>query len=362
MNKLKPYPEYKNSKISWIGKIPAHWVEMRAKYLFKEVDERSVTGDEEMLSVSHKTGVTPRSQKKVTMFKAESNVNSKVCHKGDLVVNTMWAWMSAMGISNQTGTVSPSYGVYRPIHITNYDQCYLDHLVRIDNYRTEYICRSTGIHSSRLRLYPDKFLSMPVLCPPYEEQVKISRYIAVQNYLITKYIRCKRSLVDLFSERIDTVTREAIAMKDTRKLRLEVIADLIERPIDRCRDNIYTPIGLFNRGRGIFHKEPTIGAELGESSFFWVDEGDLIFSGQFAWEGAVALAGKMDKGCIASHRFPIFRGNFDYAESAYLLAFFRTKIGHLLLDCHSRGAAGRNRPLNVRSLMKEIIPVPPKDI
>lgn len=32
---------------------------MRAKQHFREVDDRSIPGGEEMLSVSHKTGVTP---------------------------------------------------------------------------------------------------------------------------------------------------------------------------------------------------------------------------------------------------------------------------------------------------------------
>ncbi len=46
-------------------------------------------------------------------------------------------------------------------------------------------------------------------------------------------------------------------------------------------------------------------------------------------------------------------------ESGFLLAFFLTDWGQLLLDHHSRGAAGRNRPLNPRTLLKEKIPLPP---
>jgi type I restriction enzyme S subunit len=76
----------------------------------------------------------------------------------------------------------------------------------------------------------------------------------------------------------------------------------------------------------------------------------------------VALAGHGDAGCIASHRYPIFRGQPGVAEPAYLLAFLKTDIGKLLLDQHSRGAAGRNRPLNVRTLMKEKVPTPPLPI
>ena len=208
--KLAPYPDYKDAGVSWVGSIPAHWPEKRAKYYFKEVDERSQTGDEEMLSVSHITGVTPRSQKNVTMFKAESNVGQKRCQPGDLVINTMWAWMSALGVSNHDGIVSPAYGVYRPRSNQDYDYYYLDSLLRIEGYRSEYICRSTGIRSSRLRLYPDKFLSMPVVCPPQEEQQAIARFLKAQDRLFRKFIRNKRRFIELLKEQKQNVINQAV--------------------------------------------------------------------------------------------------------------------------------------------------------
>lgn len=42
-----------------------------------------------------------------------------------------------------------------------------------------------------------------------------------------------------------------------------------------------------------------------------------------------------------------------------MYSFFTTKDGDLLLNLNSRGAAGRNRPLNPRTLIKEKIPIPP---
>ncbi|GAB0148827.1 restriction endonuclease subunit S [Marichromatium sp. PS1] len=219
--KLAPYPDYKDAGVSWVGSIPAHWPEKRAKYYFKEVDERSQTGDEEMLSVSHITGVTPRSQKNVTMFKAESNVGQKRCQPGDLVINTMWAWMSALGVSNHDGIVSPAYGVYRPRSSHAYDNYFLDHLLRIEGYRSEYICRSTGIRSSRLRLYPDKFLSMPVVCPPQEEQQTIARFLKAQDRLFRKFIRNKRRLIELLKEQKQNVINQAVTRGLDPKVKLK---------------------------------------------------------------------------------------------------------------------------------------------
>lgn len=360
--KLVPYSKYKDAGISWLGSIPAHWHEKRAKYYFKEIDERSRTGDEQMLSVSHITGVTPRSQKNVNMFKAESNVGQKVCQSGDLVINTMWAWMAALGVSRYDGIVSPSYGVYRQKKCQNYDPYYLDRLLRIEGYRTEYICRSTGIRSSRLRLYPDKFLSMRIVCPPLDEQRAISKFLKSQDALASKFIRNKKKQIELLRERRHVLTYEAIKSKETKWLRFGVVADQIGRPVIREDGFFYTPIGMFNRGRGIFHKEATQGKDLGDSTFFWVKQGDLIFSGQFAWEGAVAIAQPKDEGCIASHRYPIFKNKPELVATGYLYSFFTTKGGDLLLNLHSRGAAGRNRPLNPRTLVKEKIPIPPMNL
>src|SRR4051794_40985825 len=134
---LISYPKYKLSRLDWLGSIPSHWSERRAKFLFREVDERFETGQEELLSVSHVTGVTPRSQKNVTMFLAESNVGHKLCQPGDLVINTMWAWMAAMGVAKHAGLVSPSYGVYRPSNDNKLLPEYTDHLLRSQSYASE---------------------------------------------------------------------------------------------------------------------------------------------------------------------------------------------------------------------------------
>ncbi len=110
---LNPDAPMKDSGIEWLGEIPTRWTAFRSKVLFREVDDRSTSGDEELLSVSHITGVTPRSEKNVNMFMAESLEGYKKCRPGDLVINTMWAWMGALGISFHAGIVSPSYNVYR---------------------------------------------------------------------------------------------------------------------------------------------------------------------------------------------------------------------------------------------------------
>ena len=211
----QPYPAYKPSGVEWLGEVPKHWEVCPAKGHFQETDERSETGSEELLSVSHITGVTPRSEKNITMFKASSNVGHKLCRPGDLVINTMWAWMAALGVASRAGIVSPSYAVYRPHRSSRLLGEFADLLLRTAPYKSEYICRSAGIRSSRLRLYPEEFLRIKLLCPPPEEQ---------------------RSIVEVVSKKA-TDTRRAIdlaygELSLLREYRTRLITDVVTGKLD----------------------------------------------------------------------------------------------------------------------------------
>jgi type I restriction enzyme S subunit len=155
-----------------IPTVPAEWKVLRNKVFMREVNAPSFDGMEEMLSVSHLTGVTPRSEKTVNMFEAESTAGYKMVQPGDLVINTMWAWMGAAGVARVPGIVSPAYGVYR-IDPTIMTPDYFDIVVRTSAYITEMTRYSRGVTSSRLRLYPDEFLSLSSPVPPREEQRRI---------------------------------------------------------------------------------------------------------------------------------------------------------------------------------------------
>ena len=161
-----------SSGVEWIGDIPSDWRVERAKFFLREIDERSGGGDEELLTVSHLTGVTPRAEKSVGMFIAESADNNKCCDPDDLVVNTMWAWMGAMGVAPMRGMVSPSYAVYRQFRPT-FIAKYLDLLCRSRPFVAEVNRHSKGVWSSRLRLYPEALLNFRLPIPPLGEQQRI---------------------------------------------------------------------------------------------------------------------------------------------------------------------------------------------
>ncbi|WP_417535118.1 restriction endonuclease subunit S [Methylophaga sp.] len=203
----------KDSGDEWIGYIPEHWTVKKAKYLFDEADERSVTGEEELLSVSHMTGVTPRSEKNVSMFMAEDYSGSKLCQKNDLVMNIMWAWMGALGVSDRIGIVSPSYGIYRQKRENTFNPIYLEYLLKTTKYIEYYNKVSTGLHSSRLRFYGHMFFAMKIGFPDYEEQNSIVRYLEEQTSRIDQAVAVQDSQIEKLKEYKTTLINNAVTGK-----------------------------------------------------------------------------------------------------------------------------------------------------
>lgn len=190
----------RDSGVEWLGMIPSHWEVEYARWLFKEIDERSTEhNEEELLSVSHLTGVTSRAEKDVNMFMAESNEGYKICRSGDLVINTLWAWMGAMGIAFQDGIVSPAYNVYRLRE--KYIPEYIDLLVRIPIFAQEVIRYSRGVWSSRLRLYPEEFFKVQMPVPPISEQKEIVEHVKSQTEKIDRLSELAKSTIEHLHER-----------------------------------------------------------------------------------------------------------------------------------------------------------------
>lgn len=205
------YPSYRDSGVKWLGPAPTHWRPSRFKQVFKERSERSETGEEELLSVSAYTGVTPRSEiigDGDFLSRAESLEGYKKCEPGDLVMNIMLAWNRGLGITNYSGIVSPAYSVFK-IQGENSPR-FLDYLVRSDATTAYFKAFSAGVIDSRLRLYPDVFGSLRCVLPPAPEQVAIAAFLDRETAKIDALVEEQRRLVELLKEKRQAVISHAV--------------------------------------------------------------------------------------------------------------------------------------------------------
>lgn len=208
IGELKPYGEYRDSGLPWLGKVPAHWRVVRNGSLFSQ---RSQTGyaDLPILEVSLKTGVQVRSFGGARRKQVMSDFGKyKRAAKGDLVYNTMRMWQGALGICPVDGLVSPAYVVVRPYPEVVPE--YFAALFRTGGYMAEIDAASRGIVKDRNRLYWDQFKQMQSPCPPPDEQAAIVRFMAWVNGRLDRAIRAKRKVIALLTEQKQAVIFRAV--------------------------------------------------------------------------------------------------------------------------------------------------------
>jgi type I restriction enzyme, S subunit len=205
---LQPYPQYRDSGISWVPQIPSHWQTARNGHLFQQ---RNDTGHPQLpiLEVSLKTGVRVRnfetSKRKQVMA---DFAKYKRAAAGDIAYNMMRMWQGAVGVAPVDGLVSPAYVVARPY--PNTESRYYASLFRMDLYLGEIDAVSRGIVKDRNRLYWDQFKQMRSLAPPPDEQAAIVRFLDHANRKIDRFIRNKRKLIGLLNEQKQAIIHRAV--------------------------------------------------------------------------------------------------------------------------------------------------------
>ena len=356
---------------------PARWTMRRGKELFREIDERSADGSEELLSVSHITGITPRSQKNVTMFQSESLVGYKICRPGDIAANTMWTWQGAIGVSDYFGVISPSYNVYRQRQDT-YNPRYLDFLLREPKLVDVYYSLSTGIRPSRRRLYPDEFLTIRFPVPPRAEQDKIVRFLDEKANAIGEVIATRQKQIDELHELRKTIINRAVTRGISRAENAKDEPSDVQLPngwnmrrlktIVSCNDEAlsdntpgdqrinYVEISDVNESNGIFATEEYLFKDAPSRARRITRKGDVIISTVRTYLKAIASIDKDD--LIVSTGFAVLRAKGEVLPVFLSYAVKSEELKNAIIRC----SCGVSYPaINASRLVDLAIPLPPVD-
>lgn len=142
------------------------------------------------------------------------------------------------------------------------------------------------------------------------------------------------------------------------KKKLESFLERVSKPVDVVDDQEYVQIGIRSHGKGIFHKEPVTGKELGNKRVFWIVPNALVVNIVFAWERAIAVTSENENGLIASHRFPMYLPKNNLSNVDFLRYMFLTDKGQSYLELASPGGAGRNKTLGQSNFAELKIDLP----
>lgn len=198
MHRLPRHYAYKDSGLPWVGEIPNHWQTSRNRFLFREVDSRSIHGEETHLSMSQVHGLVPSKSLNRKSLQSENYAGGKLVTENDLVLNRLKAHLGVFALAKQAGVVSPDYSVFRPKGNASVQYC--EALFKTPMYVAEFRRRTKGIVEGFWRLYTDDFYNVAALLPPSDEQNQIVAYLRAQDVHIAKFIKAKRELIRLLAE------------------------------------------------------------------------------------------------------------------------------------------------------------------
>ena len=196
MSKYQSYTAYASL---WNKSFPSHWSVLPMYALAKE---KSICGcvDLPLLSVYLDVGVIPFSAK----AEKRTNVTSKDLSKyqrvdcGDFVLNNQQAWRGSVGISFDTGIVSPAYIVLSMNDMLN--SRYANYLLRSQIMVDQYLINSKSVGSIQRNIYWPALKRTSVPVPPREEQDQIVRFLDRKVSGINRLIAVKQKQIATLKE------------------------------------------------------------------------------------------------------------------------------------------------------------------
>jgi len=226
---LDPNVQLKPSGVPWLGEIPAHWEVLRSKYIYREIDVRSVSGEEMHLSMSQKFGLIPSSELSEKRLISESYAGAKLCDQGDLVLNRLKAHLGVFALAQQPGLVSPDYTVFRPAR--ELEQRYFEAVYRTPACRVELRKRAKGIVQGFWRLYTDDFYDIRMPVPPIKEQMRIMKQLDIDlSGVNTAIDRLEREIELLREYRTRLVADVVTGKLDVREAAAKLPQDVEPEP------------------------------------------------------------------------------------------------------------------------------------
>jgi len=210
--------------------FPSDWRSLRAKYLYRVVDERDGGAPLPLLAVSIHHGVVSRESLTGDEPRADDLSHYKRCAAGDIVINRMRAFQGAIGMAPTSGIVSPDYLVLRLRE--GLEPRYFHHLFRSTWFVGQITARLRGIGSSDQgnvrtpRINVEDFGEIEVAIPSVGEQVQIAEFLEAEIARIDSLVKKKRRMVAALAERRTSVTAEHLGADTWPHVKLSLVARL----------------------------------------------------------------------------------------------------------------------------------------
>ncbi len=206
---LKPYPQYKDSGLPWLGQVPEHWEIRPASGAFSPIRERN-TGMKEKIILSLSYGrIVVKPAGKLHGLVPESFDTYQIVNPGVTVIRTTDLQNDKTslrtGIVRDRGIITSAY-----LALSTSDGLLPEFGYQILNAWD--ITKAIYGYGSGLRQNLDfsDFRRMPVAVPPIAEQAFIARFLAWATNCLDRAIGAKRRIIALLQEQKQAIIHRAV--------------------------------------------------------------------------------------------------------------------------------------------------------
>lgn len=210
-NGFTPYPEYKDSGIEWIGKIPKEWNIMPLRSVAIENEERNYDGRcQNLLSLSYGK-IIEKDINTNNGLLPESFNTYQIVKKGDIVFrltdlqNDKRSLRVGYNEIDKSGIITSAYLAL--VTKESLDDKYAYYLFHSYDLQKVYYGMGGGV---RQTLDYSDFKYLPILSPNIEIQKKIAEYLDEKTMLIDQIIEKKKKLIALLREKRTAVINQAV--------------------------------------------------------------------------------------------------------------------------------------------------------
>lgn len=203
------FQKYKPTGIEWQAAAPEHW-EVKPLFTVAKVVSETNRPDLELLSVYLGQGVIRFSDVEEKRTNATSVDLSKyqVVRPGNLVLNNQQAWRGSVGVSRNTGIVSPAYIV---ADLGNaFDPKFADYYFRTSTTVAHFLVSSKGVGTIQRNLYWPALRRCPITIPPLPEQRAITAFLDGKCAKVDEAVRIKEEQIALLRERRQILIQQAV--------------------------------------------------------------------------------------------------------------------------------------------------------
>jgi type I restriction enzyme S subunit len=190
---------------SWLGQVPAHWIEVPAKSLFWNPVEKNRV-DDVHLTPSQKYGVLPQSEyMEITGNRVVLNLsgsdNMRHVEPGDFISH-LRSFQGGLEYSALRGKVSAAYTVLRPKR--EIEPKFYKYLFKSSRYVQGLSTTTEQLRDGQSIRY-EQFALLPLPYPPLDEQREIANFLDRELEKIDQLIRSKAELITRLRERSQAI-------------------------------------------------------------------------------------------------------------------------------------------------------------